>query len=222
MVKRFGELITQAESRTIEGMVDGRLETEPSATDRFLARIEDTFSGGNDQQGIVFRARSLRDRGRNASEREFGADFCGVLNTRVAGFSQTKGFLVQGKSEKEGIKVRKEPYGLTTVRFTQNKELDRLKEQASRMLSVTPESFVIIYSTNGFVVAPASSVIGLEAGGELYAKAVDRFFKEYLMCFIGDPKLKAYDDTTLEGLRAETNARTAILFEVEQTRKVRA
>ena len=84
------------------------------------------------------------------------------------------------------------------------------------MLSVTPDSFVIIYSSKGFVVVPASSVKGLARRGKLYAKPVDRFFKEYLMCFIGDPRLKAYDDQTLESLRVETNARTAIMFQIHE------
>ena len=73
-----------------------------------------------------------------------------------------------------------------------------------------------LYSSKGFVVVPASSVKGLARSGKLYAKPVDRFFKEYLMCFIGDPRLKAYDDQTLESLRIETNARTAIMFQIHE------
>ena len=66
------------------------------------------------------------------------------------------------------------------------------------------------------MVIPASSIEGLDRSGKLYAKPVDRFFKEYLMCFIGDPRLKAYDDHSLGSLRRETNARTAIMFQIHE------
>jgi hypothetical protein len=83
------------------------------------------------------------------------------------------------------------------------------------MLSITPDSFVIVYSTRGFVVVPASSVKGLKPEGKLYGKSVRQFFKEYLTCFLGDPDLKAFDDQSLEALRQRTESRMAILFQVE-------
>jgi len=194
------------------------METEPSITDRFLNELERIFEQQGEKENIVFRARTLRDRGPHASEHRFGADFCGVLDIRFRGFKQTKGFLSQAKIEKHGIFVRKGFMGATTVSFSYGNEFERLNEQADKMLSVTPDSFVIIYSPKGFVVVPASSVKGLARRGKLYAKPVNRFFKEYLMCFIGDPRLKAYNDRSLESLRVETNARTAILFQIHEKR----
>jgi hypothetical protein len=104
--------------------------------------------------------------------------------------------------------------GATTASFPYDNEFKRLKGQTDKMLSVTPDSFVIISSLKGFEVVPASSIKGLRGSGKLYAKPVDCFFKEYLMCFIGDPRLKAYDDSSLEALRRETNTRTAIMFQI--------
>ncbi len=216
IVKDFGKLISEAERRIIEGIKDGRMETEPSITDRFINELERIFEQQGEKGDIVFRARTLRDRGPHAPEHRFGADFCGVLDVRFRDFKQTKGFLSQAKMEKHGIFVQKGFRGLTTVSFSYGNEFERLNEQADKMLSVTPDSFIIIYSSKGFVVVPASSIKGLARGGELYAKPIDRFFKEYLMCFIGDPRLKAYDDHSLESLRVETNARTAILFQIHE------
>lgn len=54
------------------------------------------------------------------------------------------------------------------------------------MLDITSDSFVIVYGRNEFVVVPALSVRGLTASGDLYGKPISNFFKEFLMCFIGD------------------------------------
>jgi len=82
------------------------------------------------------------------------------------------------------------------------------------MLSVTHESFVIVYGSDGFVVIPATSVKSLSGTGPVYAKPVQGFFKEYLMCFIGDPQLHAADYASLEDLRRRTDSRTALMFEL--------
>lgn len=214
IIRDFGKLISEAEKRIIEAIEDGRIETEPSATDRFLSELEKVFEQHGKKEGVIFRARTLRDRGRNAPERRFGADFCGVLDIRFRNFEQSKGFLSQAKREGHGISIQKGFYGSTTASFSPNKEFQRLNKQIDEMLSITPDSFVIVYSPKGFVVIPASSIKGLKTKGRLYAKPIDRFFKEYLMCFIGDHRLKAWDDQSLESLRRETNARTTIMFQI--------
>jgi hypothetical protein len=165
IVKRFGNLITKAERRTIDEMKNGEIETEPSATDRFLGKIKDVCEELVNDYGVVFKARTLGDRGKDSPESEFGADFCGVLDNRHRRFGQTKGFLTQAKRESKGIVVKYEPYASTTVKFTDNDEFKRLVGQIDKMLSITPDSYVIIYSLKGFVVVPALSVRGLKAGG---------------------------------------------------------
>lgn len=217
IVKDFGKLIAEAERNIIEKIEDGRLETEPSITDRFLQEIERNFEEHGRGRGIRFRARTLRDRGRNAPEKEFGADFCGVLDVRLSEFKLSKGFLAQSKSDSRGINInRGQPY-FHGVTFLGGNEYSNLRDQIDKMLTITPDSFVIIYSTTGFVVVPASSVKGLKyPNSQLYGKSMVSFFKEFLMCFIGDPKLNAYDDQTLEKLRDATFARSAIMFQIEE------
>lgn len=216
IVRKFGRLISEAEKRIIEGIEEGRIETEPSVTDRFLEAVEDVFEKHGKDEKIIFKARTLRDRGKKAPEKEFGADFCGVLDVQLENYKQRKGFLSQAKREGYGVTVRRTRYGLTAVGFDQNKEFERLNDQVDQMLAITPDSFVFVYSQDGFVVVPASSIEGLETGAELYGKRVDRFFKEYLMCFIGDHRLKAWDNSSLRALREESNARTAIMFQIQR------
>lgn len=183
----------------------------------FLSNISPIISRAREHEGIVFKARTLRDRGKGAAEKEFGADFCGVLNIDFKGFVQRKGFLSQAKREGYGITARRTRYGVMAVHFDQNEEFKRLKGQTNDMLSITPDSFVFVYGQGGFLVVPASSVKGLKRGAKLYAKRVDRFFKEYLMCFIGDHRLKAWNDNSLRSLREKTNSRTAIMFQIKKT-----
>jgi len=83
IVRNFGKLISEAERRIIEGIKDGRMETEPSITDRFLNELERIFEQQGEKENIVFRARTLRDRGPHAPEHRFGADFCGVLDSKL-------------------------------------------------------------------------------------------------------------------------------------------
>ncbi|MCK4698227.1 MAG: hypothetical protein KAT53_07990 [Dehalococcoidia bacterium] len=223
IVKHFGRLIKKAEENIIAKMTDGRLDTEPSVTERFLQEIESVFEEYGEKDGIIFRVRTLRDRGANSPEKEFGADFCGVLDIKLPELEQSKGFLAQAKSERQGIRVDKRPYGLNAVSFPTGSESNRLRSQAIKMLSVTPDSFIIIYSISGFMVVPASAIQGIRHHGllnqviQLYGKPVDRFFKEFIMCFIGDPKLKAYDDQTLKKLRENMEARFALLFQIKES-----
>jgi hypothetical protein len=217
IVRHFGELIKRAEENIITKINDGRLQTEPSVTERLLQEIEDVFESYGTVQGIRFRAPTLRDRGPNAPERTFGADFCGVLDIDLPEFKQLKGFLAQAKSESRGISIRNPSSVKKEVYSPANNEFRRLKEQAARMLEITPDSFAIIYSVRGFVVVPASSIQGLRRGdAPLYGKPLDSFFKEFIMCFIGDPELSAYDDQTLERLRERTKSRAAIMFQIRE------
>lgn len=225
LVRHFGKLIGKAEENIIGKINDGRIETEPSITERFLQEVEDVFDKHGERDGIRFRAGTLRDRGANAPEKEFGADFCGVLHVDLPNFKQSKGFLAQAKSESRGISVYRGHFGVNGVTFPTGRELDRLRNQATRMLSITPDSFILVYSIKGFVVVPASSIQGLSHSGarlygrrvaKLYGNPVVRFFKDFVTCFIGDPRLKAHKAQTLEELRERTGARSAIMFQIQK------
>jgi hypothetical protein len=214
IVSRLGDLIEKAEKQTIEGIVEGRFETEPTITDRFLQAVEDLLKGQFEKEGIVFKTRTLKDRGPNSSEKKYGADCVGVLDVKLEGYSQTKGFLVQSKKECDWVEIQGSPFGAAGAIFAPGKEFERLKGQTDEMLKTTPDSFVFVYGRKGFSVIPASSVSGLSGVGQLYGKTMKSFFKEFFMCFVEDPRLKAWDDATLERLREEYNARTALMVQI--------
>jgi hypothetical protein len=216
VVRRFGDLIEKAERSTIEDMKKEAIEQETSVTDRFLVRVQDVVNEYGTFEGIEFRARTLGERGPRSAEKKYGADFCGVLHVKFPDFQLSKGFLSQAKNANAWVRVNAGYRGATRVDFSPGSEFTRLQDQTDKMLAITPDSVVIVYSMRGFVVVPASSVRSLKTKNQLYGKNVKAFFKEYLMCFIGDTRIIAYDDKTLESVRAETNSRTAILFKISK------
>ncbi len=218
VVRYFGNLISQAEQRAIETMLDGRVETEPAITDRLIGDIEAVLAHSRAYRGVIFRARTLRDRGTNAAEHLFGADICGVLRVGLTNYSVSKGVLIQAKLERPGSSITVNANGEVEVHASQSQEHRRMTEQLDRMLSITPASFVIVYSVSGFRVVPASSLNALIGGGALYAKGVRRFFEDYIMCFLGDGRLSAHDDDSLEALRLDTVSQRAVMIEAKEGR----
>jgi hypothetical protein len=108
VVKRFGKLIAKAEQHAIEEIQLGRVETEPSVTDRFLREIELVFEENGQGDDVRFHVRTLGDRRRDAAGRKFGADFCGILQVRFGNFQQAKGFLSQAKMDVCGVTVSRQ------------------------------------------------------------------------------------------------------------------
>ena len=71
--------VESAERLAVLGLTDGTVETEPTLTDRFLGGLQHAVSNdGLRMQGYRMRLRTLRDRGPNAPEREFGADLASI------------------------------------------------------------------------------------------------------------------------------------------------
>jgi len=215
VISGFGELISGAEKQITQQIALGELDTETSITDRFMDRVRAVFEqhGRIHDDGILFIVRTLRDRGTGAPEKKYGADICGILHVNVKGLQVSKGFLAQAKMATRGIRVRFENRGRVVVGFPAQGGEDT-GNQINDMLRITPDSYLFVYDPDGFAVVPAQTVGCLGQRGEVYGKKVPSFFKELLMCFIGDHRLKAYDDQQLGGLRMETNARTAMLIEI--------
>lgn len=215
IVAHFGKLIRMAEANIIKKIEKERVTQESDITSRFLDEIEEIFKYNGQKNGIFFQAKVLRDRGPKATEKEIGADFCGVLHVNFTEFSQSKGFLSQAKKESSAVRLSK-TYRVNKIKFPHEKELIRLKDQTDRMLRITPDSYVIIYSTKGFVVVPACSIQGIKDNNiEVYGKPVSQFFKEFLVCFIGDTKLSAPDDESLIQLKKKTEISAMLWMQVK-------
>ena len=93
-----------AEDEIIRDMNQGKVDTEPSITDRYLAVLQHVISEQWKKEGLEFDVRTLGDRGPNAAESKYGADFVAVLNIKLEGYKQTKGFLCQAKKESGSMK----------------------------------------------------------------------------------------------------------------------
>ena len=198
-VRAVGTRIADAINGAVSDLREGRVEHEPAMTDRMLGAIGQSLRGF-EVKGIHWSAKTLTDRGPNSQEKEYGADFIGVLNIALPDFTVSKGFLAQAK----------------LVRYGRSGDLKRLTEQCEIMLNLSPDSFVFLYGTNGVRVVPAISVVGssMDPVG-LYSRSAQRFFEEHLQCFIGDRDIKAPSTATLADLRERYNARTGIVLHAE-------
>jgi len=190
VAKIIGVAIEGAEA----ALTEGRIEQEPAMTDRMLGRIEQALEN-LEIGGITWKAKTLTDRGRNAQEARLGADFMGVLDVQVPGYLVKKGFLAQAKM------IRR--WGFLDTRD--------LVEQCERMLAVSPDSFVFLYSEKGVVVTSATAVVA--ASGNLSAvhkEKVQKFFLSHLMCMIGDRAISSPTPSGLEDLLQRANARRGL------------
>lgn len=227
IINSITEKISTAERTAIRHLSEQAIETEPSLTDRFLGAIDNIFeANGFEANGFLIKSRTLRDRGRNAPEHEFGPDFISVLNINISNYSLSKGFLVQAKlAGKEEINIiDKKPYPEVQVYFPSNKAKNnsRLLTQCEQMLNITPDSFVFVYSTFGIYVVPASTFASIKSTSSpqsVYSKTLERFYKDFLMSYIGDRRLNAYDDETLRRLSSQTFSNSAMLVDVSEVPK---
>jgi hypothetical protein len=193
-VRGMARRMARATERTVDALASDRIEQEPAFTDRMLGAIEESVDGYR-AKGIRWEAKTLTDRGAGSEESKFGADFLGVLNIELPDFSIAKGFLAQAKLVRHGSVQN------TTV----------LKQQCEKMLRLSPDSFVFLYSDEWVRVVPAVSVLGTDTDPiELYSRSAARFFEHHLECFIGDREIRAATPKALERLRERYNARSAL------------
>lgn len=188
--------IAEAAGGTVEALVDGRVEQEPAFTDRMLGRIEAAMEGYV-RKGVRWSAKTLTDRGRSSQEREFGADFAGVLNIDLEDYRVNKGFLAQAKTVEPRM-------------WVPPAEIERMVAQCEQMLSHTPDSFLFLYSIQGIFVVPAVSVVGGRFSNphDLYARSLSRFYEEHFECFIGDRNISSPSPQMLDALRERLRVRT--------------
>jgi hypothetical protein len=179
-LKSVADVVTKAAKQTIEKLSDGRVEQEANFTDRLLDNIENQLNG-KIFKGIHWKAKTLTALGRQSQESIFGADFLGILTLKLTGLHVTKGFFAQAKLIRHSGKL------------TKSSEFERLQEQCKKMLNVTPDSYVFIYSKRGIKIIPASLVMRASAKNinSLSNRTIGQFFKEYVICLIGDRKLRA-------------------------------
>jgi hypothetical protein len=212
--------VESAESLAVRGLRDGTIETEPTLTDRFLGALEQAItSEGLPMRGYRLSIRTLRDRGPGAPERQFGADLVAVFELDTPECRLSKGFLAQAKlADKSDVTIDEaREFPVVSVRRPQRREErpSDLVPQCDRMLHVSPDSFVFVYSERSISVVSANTVAHLAPDGgshPVYSMTLRRFFRSFFQSFVGDYRLSAFDDQTLQRLRNLTLATSAALL----------
>lgn len=187
--------IAEAGSLAARALAQGRIQLEPAFTDRMLGRI-DHLMDGYVGSGIQWTALSLTDRVKNSQEKEFGADFAGVLDIDLDDYQAKKGFLAQAK--------RIEPFETMVA-----KERRRMVNQCKKMLKHTNDAFVFLYSIKGISVVPAAVVVGTTFTNphNLKPMSLQHFYEGHFECTIGDRKISVADSTMLDTLRKQLSTR---------------
>jgi hypothetical protein len=187
-IRRIANLIDKSANRTVEDLIEGRVQQEPSFTERMIIRISDAVNGYI-HNNIRWQAVTLTDRGPNAQEKRYGADFVGVLQINLPEFNTSKGFLAQAKLLKK-------------YEFMKKSEIKKMLDQCNKMLHISPDSYVFFYSTNGIYIVPAISVISSTdfSPSSLYSYSVARFFETHFKSFIGDRNISTPEITVVQQL----------------------
>ena len=195
IIRASAKRLSEAIDHTVEAFHQGRIQQEPAFTDRMLGSIEESLRDFQ-VKGVTWSAKTLTDRGSGSQESRYGADFMGVLNIDLPDFKVKKGFLAQAKIIRPGL------------------NLDDLQRQCEKMLTLSPDSFVFLYSISDVVVVPAISVVSANAQPtDLYSRTVARFFEEHFESFIGDRNISAPIPDTLENLRERYEARSLLFLQ---------
>lgn len=193
--------IVKAETKTMNGMVDGRIEHEPSITDRLLANIEYGLDG-HEIAGVHWEAKTLTSIGKRSQEVMHGADFLAVLNLNLPGYRVSKGFLAQAKRLEPGQEISSQGYS-------------DLVDQCQTMLSRSPVSYVFIYSKqSGIRVVSAVDVLSADRCNPLTLEtwSLKEFFQAHIQCFIGDFRVRAANLYELNAMAADVRARNGIVL----------
>jgi len=197
--RKIANKVKKASEFALDGLRQNRVEHEPAFTDRWLSLIEYELNGSS-IGGVAWKAKTLTDRGRNSQESRYGADFMGVFDLSVPGFSVEKGFMGQAKLV--------EPNDTFPAA-----ESTRLKKQCEDMLNTSPCSYVFLFSRmSGILVVPAIAVLSARDCNphELTEKSITNFFVDHFECFIGDRRISTATIKDIEILRSEFGAKSLL------------
>lgn len=196
VIRSAARRLADAADRAVSDLAKNLVEQEPHFTDRLLGRMGESINGYK-SKGVIWRAMTLTDHGPGSQERQYGADFVGVLEINLPEYKVQKGFLAQAKLLKSNATMKKS-------------EFERLLGQCEQMLELSPAAFVFLYSLNGIRVVPAISIAGASSAEDafdpdaFYSRKLSRFYEEHFECFIGDRRIHEPSERTLKELRAQS------------------
>ena len=193
------------------GKISGEIADEDDFTSRLADRIEQAIDGFY-LDGIRWQVstRKLKWRGRLSEESRVGADLGVVIRMSGVGFDVRKGYLIQGKLVKDmSLDL--------TIRSPFEKN-DRVIDQCTKMLAVTPESYVWFYTPAGVSVLRAGTVLDVDprlihraARQSLYS-----FFLAGFMSWSGDRSLDNVGQDDLRRMSEGYGTRRTITFHASE------
>ena len=195
VIRSAAKRIAEAAERSVEDLNQRLVEQEPHLTDRMLGRIAEAMEGER-KHGVKWTAKTLTDHGPGTQEKEYGADFIGVLDIAIPGYRVAKGFLAQSKLIKNGTMP--------------TREFRRMVDQCKQMLELSPSSFVFGMESTGIRVIPAVAVVAssgpeyIFSSDSVYSRKVSSFYEAHFECFIGDLNIHEPSEDTLARLRARS------------------
>ena len=190
IVQESARRIAKAANRTVRSYAIDEVEEETDFTGEMLGRMKEAMHGFR-TRGVRWTAKILTSHRSNAQESTFGADFIGVVTFDLPDYKVTKGFLAQAKRIEHGGSMR-------------SRDWERLVGQCKRMLDISPEAFVFLYSPEGISVIPAVAIVSAQRCrklAEFYSRSAVRFYEDHFECFVGDLRINSADIKTLESLR---------------------
>lgn len=160
----------------MERYASGFYNDEDDISPALVERLQTTLNGN--VGGLTWQGAIMRHRAGVANEEgRTGADMAIFFELNTPTHKFKKGLLIQAK--------RSEPDQNLT-----NNDINILRAQCDKMLTITPSSFVFNYARRGMRTAPASKISGCinrNLFGECDWTAY-RFFLEFFRSPIGDPR----------------------------------
>jgi hypothetical protein len=150
---------------------------------------------------IRLRARHLTWRGKRGEEGVIGADIVLVLDVDIPAYHITKGLLIQAKRLERG------------KRFASS-DAATLTKQCNDMLTVSPASFVFLYSKTAVTPVSATALWSNDAVSpySLPTYPLGWLYNDFAICWVGDRRIKATDGASLRRLLQRRRARNGLLI----------
>lgn len=187
--------VTETVSRRADELC-GRIGEDIADEDDFTSRLADRIEWAVDGlhlDGIQWRvrARKLESKRRASEEARVGADLGVVIRMSGKGFDVRKGYLIQSKLVRD--------ISLDRANRSPFRTNDRVIDQCKKMLRVTPESYVWLYTPSGVSVLRAGTVLDVDP--QLVHRAARQslhdFFLAGFLSWSGD---RAFVDVSKGGL----------------------
>lgn len=207
----FAAKLAAATARVVQDYEEGDVVHEEPFSDQLCGRLKETLHEfetpnvrwqvdvaiGGEGAGKL----KMRSLTKYKEEPLFGADLVMVLDLQLRDYSIRKGLLAQSKKLEVGNRMTPADW-------------KRLREQCQEMIEITPASMVFLYSKSGVMPISAAAVLAYNDRDlhRLVHYDIGIFYKDFAICWLGDPLVQATDPASLEALRILADARAAIRF----------